>query len=200
MNNPIRKRAPLSPATANRPSRKPVPASPAAKSRTRPDRDRVSPPRKTPPVSRTRKGDRTPDPKPGNGLSAIAAITGSTTLFFCGAWLSVRLIVDPASINWVQSWLPAASQVPIANKEAPQTLQEITDQIREAGLIPASTLPLDSPPQTSNPTHSKAQQQLLMPVMREIPCSGTPEANRHPLSSPRRTAGLSPRLQSRQSQ
>ncbi|MCT7964803.1 hypothetical protein NG799_00480 [Laspinema sp. D1] len=178
MNNPIRKRAPVSPATANRrPPRKPVPPSPAAKSRTRRDgSDRVSPPRKTPPVSRSR-GGRPPDPKPGNGLSAIAAITGSTTLFFCGAWLSVRLIVDPASINWVQSWLPAASQVPIANKEAPQTLQEITDQIREAGLIPAATLPLDSPPQDSNPTPSKAQQQLLMPVMVEIPCSGTPEAN-----------------------
>ncbi|MCT7953701.1 hypothetical protein [Laspinema palackyanum] len=181
MNNPIRKRAPVSPATANRrPPRKPVPASPAAKSRTRRDGgDRVSPPRKTPQVSRSR-GARPLDPQPGNGLSAIAAITGSTTLFFCGAWLSVRLIVDPASINWVQSWLPAASQVPIANKEAPQTLQEITDQIREAGLIPAATLPLDSPPQDSNPTPSKAQQQLLMPVMVEIPCSGTPEATATP--------------------
>lgn len=181
MNNPIRKRAPLSPATANPPSRKPVPVSPAAKSRTRPNGgDRVSPPRKTPPVSRTRKSDRTPDRKPGNGLSAIAAITGSTTLFFCGAWLSVRLIVDPASINWVQPWLPAASQVPIANKEAPQTLQAITDQIREGGLIPAATLSLDSPPQASNPTNSKAQQQLLMPVMMEIPCPGTPSATATP--------------------
>ncbi len=181
MNNPIRKRAPLSRATANRPLPQPVPVSPAGKSRTRPDRDRVSPPRrKTPQVSRSPQGSRPLDPKPGNGLSAIAAITGSTTLFFCGAWLSVRLILDPASINWVQPWLPAASQVPIANKEAPKTLQEITDQIREAGLIPAATLPLDSPPQTSNPTHSKAQQQLLMPVMREIPCSGTAETTATP--------------------
>ena len=181
MNNPIRKRAPLSPATAKRPVPHPVPASPAAKSRKRPNGgDRVSPPRKPPQVSRTRQGDRPPDGNLGNGLSAIAAITGSTTLFVCGAWLSVRLILDPASINWVQPWLPAASQVPIANKEAPQTLQGITDQIREAGLIPASTLPLDSPPQASNPTPSKTQQQLLMPVMREIPCSGTPEANASP--------------------
>lgn len=180
MNNPIRKRAPLSPATANRPLRKPVPVSPAAKSRTRPDRDRVSPPHKTPQVSRSRKGDRTPNRPPGNGLSAIAAITGSTTLFFCGAWLSVRLIVDPASINWVQSWLPEANQVPIANKEAPQTLQAITDQIKEAGLIPAATLSLDSPPQTLNLTLSKTQQQLLMPVMAEIPCPGTAEATPTP--------------------
>ncbi|MCT7987289.1 tetratricopeptide repeat protein [Laspinema olomoucense] len=181
MNNPIRKRAPLSPATANRPLPHPVPKSPAAKSRTRPDSgDRLSPPSKTAKVSRSRKGDRPLERTPGNGLSAMAAITGSTTLFFCGAWLSVRLIVDPASINWVQSWLPAASQVPIANKEAPQTLQAITDQIREAGLIPASTLSLDSEPQTLNPTPTKAQQQLLMPVMTEIPCSGTPKATATP--------------------
>ncbi|MCT7979486.1 hypothetical protein NG792_17360 [Laspinema sp. C3] len=158
-----------------------MPKSPAAKSRTRPDSgDRLSPPSKTAKVSRSRKGDRPLERTPGNGLSAMAAITGSTTLFFCGAWLSVRLIVDPASINWVQSWLPAASQVPIANKEAPQTLQAITDQIREAGLIPASTLSLDSEPQTLNPTPTKAQQQLLMPVMTEIPCSGTPKANATP--------------------
>ncbi|MCT7981805.1 hypothetical protein NG796_00710 [Laspinema sp. A4] len=181
MNNPIRKRAPLSPATANRPTRKPVPVAPAGKSRTRPNgSDRVSPPQQPPQVSRSQKRDRPPEPKPGNGLSAIAAITGSTTLFFCGAWLSIRLIVDPASINWVQSWLPAASQVPIANKEAPQTLQAITDQIREAGLIPAATLSLDPPPQTLSLTPSKTQQQLLMPVMMEIPCPGTPEANAAP--------------------
>ncbi len=173
MNNPLGKRAPLSPPTANRLSRKQVATPPPAKSRTRPDGgDPISPPSKKPKVSPSHPGDRTQ----GNGLTTIAAITGSTTLFFCGAWLSIRLIIDPASNAWVQSWLPASSQVPIANKEAPQTLQAIGDQIREAGLIPAPTVSLDSPPQQLNPTPPKAQQQLLMPVMSEIPCSGTPEA------------------------
>jgi hypothetical protein len=177
MNNPIRKRTPLSPPTANRPSPKPVTAPPPGKSRTRPNGgNRVSPPPSKLKVSPSQKGDRTP----GNGLTTLAAVTGSTTLFFCGAWLSVRLIVDPASIHWVQSWLPAASQVPIANKETPQTLEAITDQIREAGLIPAPTVPLDSPPQSAHPTPTPGQQQLLMPVMTEIPCDGTTETTASP--------------------
>lgn len=104
-------------------------------------------------------------------LAAIATLCGGTTLLFGGAWLSVQLIVDPQSMGWVQSLLPAWSQVPIANKEQPQTLQAIEAKIRQAGLIPSPHLTLEASKNTP-PQHSKGKnQQLLLPVMLEQPCS-----------------------------
>lgn len=192
MNNPLRKRVPARSAIAPAPRRRKTAASPAAKRREVKLRQRQS----LPSQPQQRADQIPPQPKPQRRsrprppakrvaqlqqpsrwqgiLTAIAAVTSSTAFLFGGAWLSVQLIVDPQSVNWVQSVLPAWSPVPIANKEKPQTLQQIEAQIRDIGLIPAPSLSMVSGSDTQ--TQSKtAKAQLLLPVMVERPCSDKPE-------------------------
>ena len=83
------------------------------------------------------------------GLSAIAG----------GAWVGIRLMLDPNSVEWVNRFLPSVAQLPVPNRAPPQTLLEIQAEIRELGLIPGKPLRLQG-----GGTLSGGRTDLLFPV------------------------------------
>lgn len=160
MNNNLRKRAALPQSTGKRPPRRSRGGRPTAKRRSR------SPSRKTTPPTLGRV------PQWKGILGAIAALSSSATVLFGGAWLSFELLTDPQSVTWLQSWFPAWSQVPIANKETPKTLAEIQAQIRAGGELPSPPLSLDSSSADKTETSTRQDPQLLLPVLEEVSCQG----------------------------
>jgi pimeloyl-ACP methyl ester carboxylesterase len=157
--------------------------------RSRPSQaSRPLPRRSRPPVSPDRRA-RTPQPKRRRPpeprqpwqpfVGAIAAFCGGTAVLVIGLSISVRLIVDPQSVAWLQPFLPAWSQVPIATKEPPQTLSQIEAAIAEAGLIPGEIIPLDRPARTNPDTEDRGflgrsrapvRNGILLPVLETFSC------------------------------
>ncbi|HIK26975.1 MAG: hypothetical protein N3E45_07785 [Oscillatoriaceae bacterium SKW80] len=91
-----------------------------------------------------------------SGISAIAA----------GAWFSLKLILTPEQINWVDEYLPETDSIPLSNsKNPPQTFAEIQKQLQEEGLFTPALLPLNS--KTAELPESELASFQLMQVMVE---------------------------------
>ncbi len=77
-------------------------------------------------------------------LGAIAIIFASGGLVVGGAWLAIRLMIDPNTVLWLNQFLPAWTRIPVAASSSPQTLAAIQDKIRQSGLIAGEPQSLNS--------------------------------------------------------
>jgi len=105
-------------------------------------------------------------------LGTIAAFSSTFCLMVGGVSMSLELMMNPEGVKWLEPLVPAWSQVPFANRQAPQSLEVIQAQISAQGLIPARPLVLDKlpSPQTNEGLWSY-ETGILLPVMAR--CSQT---------------------------
>ncbi len=105
-------------------------------------------------------------------LGTIAAFSSTFCLMVGGVSMSLELMMNPDAVKWLEPLVPAWSQVPFANRQAPQSLEMIQAQISAQGLIPARPLVLDKlpSPQTNEGLWSY-ETGILLPVMAR--CSQT---------------------------
>lgn len=108
-------------------------------------------------------------------LGTIAAFSSTFCLMVGGVSMSLELMMNPEGVKWLEPLIPHWSQVPFANREAPQTLKAIQAQISVQGLIPVRPLVLDKlpSPQTNEGLWSY-ETGILVPVMAR--CAQTPES------------------------
>lgn len=60
-------------------------------------------------------------------MSAAGLVAGS-------AWISIQLILKPDTAIWLNRFLPAWTQIPINRADSLQTLEEVQNNLRQAGL------------------------------------------------------------------
>lgn len=104
-------------------------------------------------------------------LGTIAAFSSTFCLVVGGVSMSLELMMNPDAVKWLEPLVPAWSQVPFANRQAPQTLEAIQAQISAQGLLSAKPLILDKlpSPQTTEGLWSY-ETGILLPVMAR--CTG----------------------------
>ena len=105
-------------------------------------------------------------------LVSMAVLCSGTGLVVGGAWLGVQVIVNPDAIVWINQFLPAWTQIPIARPESLLTLTEIQTQIRQEGLIPGEPIALGANP-TLPADSTSSDSDLLLPVLAQrSDCNG----------------------------
>jgi hypothetical protein len=94
-----------------------------------------------------------------NQLLALALLLGAIGLVGGGAWVGVKLILDPDALIGVNQFLPGWLKIPGAGKRSPQTLSEIQASLRKQGFTPGEVVLLGSG-SALNPTGD-----FLLPVL-----------------------------------
>ena len=109
-------------------------------------------------------------------LGTIAVFSSTFCLAVAGVSMSLELMMNPDAANWLDPFVPAWSQVPFTNRQAPIPLKVIKAQIEAQGLIPAQPLSLDKlpSPQTNEGLWSH-EQGILLPVMAKCSSQGNGE-------------------------
>lgn len=95
-------------------------------------------------------------------LTALSILGGCAALMGSGAWLSYQLIVDPNGNKWITRFVPEWSRLPLATRDAIQTLDQIKSSVRKLGFVTGEPLPL---PVDKSGDYSVSD--LLLPVMVE---------------------------------
>lgn len=96
----------------------------------------------------------------GSWLSSILVVTillGSVGLIGACAWISFLFIFNPDQLSRLNKFLPTWAQIPLGQRELPQTLTEIKLSLSQQKQIAGETLPLDEDSQNS----------FLLPVFRQ---------------------------------
>lgn len=101
-----------------------------------------------------------------NALVAIAVLAGAASLTVGGAWIALKLIVDPDAIVWFNQFLPEWTQIPVASRETIQTLEEIQASLRRVGLSAGEPIALEL---ANKSAKSKGTGEVLIPVLGKRP-------------------------------
>ncbi|MDJ0674982.1 MAG: hypothetical protein QNJ36_06320 [Calothrix sp. MO_167.B42] len=115
---------------------------------------------------RGQKTKFTPNPRQkGNRLSSIVAIAFLLTsggLLVSLAWVSIVFMLTPSELGWLNQLLPVWARISLSRGEPPQTLTEITANLKGQKLKVGETIPLSGKANSS-------QKSFLFPVLRRHP-------------------------------
>ena len=93
-------------------------------------------------------------------LGAIGLLSGSAALLIGGAWLSVKFILDPRSVVWLNQYLPEGSKILVVGSDELRTLAELQAALKKTGRATSDPILLESPLKAA-----KKSSDLLLPVL-----------------------------------
>ncbi|WP_200817718.1 hypothetical protein [Calothrix rhizosoleniae] len=93
---------------------------------------------------------------------AIAFLLASGGVLVSLAWVSILFIFNPSDLGWLNQLLPVWARVSLSRGEPPQTLTEITTNLKQQKLQIGETIPVNSQGKNS-------QKSFLLPVLRRHP-------------------------------
>ncbi|TVP58452.1 MAG: hypothetical protein EA343_21490 [Nodularia sp. (in: Bacteria)] len=76
-------------------------------------------------------------------MLAIALLLSSAGLIIAFTWLSILFIFNPEQVGWLNELLPEWVQIPLTNRESPQSRQQIQDGLSQQQTT-GKSLPLDN--------------------------------------------------------
>ncbi len=77
-----------------------------------------------------------------------------------GAWLSVKFILDPRSVIWLNRYLPDGAKISLVGADELRTLPELQDALKRTGRTIGDPILLDNPLKSA-----KNSSDLLLPVL-----------------------------------
>lgn len=87
----------------------------------------------------------------------IALWSGTTVLVMSSVWLSVKFMIDPRSVAWMNQFLPENAKIPVMGWDDPKTMTEINRDLKKEGLIAGDPISIKSVKGTTD---------IILPIVR----------------------------------
>jgi hypothetical protein len=93
-----------------------------------------------------------------SSILAIAVLSSSATLIAVFAWISIQFIFNPEQVSWLNKFLPEWAKISLSNRDRPQTLLQIQENLQKHEQIAGQTIPLEDEDETKS---------FLLPVFKQ---------------------------------
>ncbi|MBK1988714.1 hypothetical protein A0J48_014405 [Sphaerospermopsis aphanizomenoides BCCUSP55] len=94
---------------------------------------------------------------------ALTILLSSVGLIIAIGWFSILFILNPEQVSWLNEFLPTWAQIPVNQKDIPQTLAEIQQTLNKQNRIAGESLSLD----TVNNDDNQPKKLFLLPVFQK---------------------------------